>query len=127
MIPLIQGQSNVGSFALAQVKSTLTGAAVEAMLANILESVERDVIRHLYELNNFDVSRMGRLDYEGLTDIDLESYSKAVPAVTHATAIVSIAPPFAAVTMPVDAVVNDIGKAIPSHVTYAAIESWLAT
>lgn len=75
---LIQGQSGVGSFALAQVKSTLTGAAAESMLSNILDSIERDVIRQLYELNGFDVSRMGRLDYEGLTDIDLESYSKAV-------------------------------------------------
>ena len=74
---LIQGQSGVGSFALAQVKSTLTGAAIESMLMNILESIERDVIRHLYELNNFDISRMGRLDYEGLTDIDLGSLSKA--------------------------------------------------
>lgn len=74
---LIQGQSGVGSFALAQVKSTLTGAAIESMLMNILESIERDVIRHLYELNGMDVSRMGRLDYEGLTDIDLESLSKA--------------------------------------------------
>jgi hypothetical protein len=73
---LIQGQSSVGSFALAQVKSTLTGAAVETMLLNIVESIQRDVVRDLYERNGMDTSRMATLDYEGLNNTDLDVLSK---------------------------------------------------
>lgn len=73
---LILGQGGVGSFALGQIKNSLTGAAVESMLDNIVDAFNRDVIRQIYELNGWDVSRAAKLDYENLHAQDLETISK---------------------------------------------------
>lgn len=75
---LLLGSNGSGSFALGTIKNSLTGTAVESMLNNIVECFNRDVIRQLYELNGWDTSRCASLDYEGLTDIDLDSYSKFI-------------------------------------------------
>lgn len=73
---LILGQGGVGSFALGQIKNSLTGSAVESMLDNIVEVFNRDVIRQLYELNGWDISRCATLDYDNLHATDLETLSK---------------------------------------------------
>lgn len=73
---LILGTNGVGSFALGTVKNSLTGAAVESMLDNFVDAFNRDVIRQLYELNNWDVTRACTLDYENLHSADLETVSK---------------------------------------------------
>lgn len=73
---LILGSNGVGSFALGQIKNSLTGSAVESMLDNIVDSFNRDVIRQIYELNNWDVTRCCTLDYENLHSTDLETVSK---------------------------------------------------
>lgn len=73
---LILGQGGVGSFALGQIKNSLTGAAVESMLDNIVEAFNRDVIRQIFQLNGWDISRMPVLDYENLHASDLETASK---------------------------------------------------
>jgi len=73
---LILGNNNVGSFALGQVKNSLTGAAAQAMLDNIVDAFNRQVIRQLYELNGFNPARACQLDYEGLNQTDLETLSK---------------------------------------------------
>ena len=73
---LILGNNGVGSFALGQLKSSLTGSAIESMLDNIVESFNRDLIRQLYELNGWDVSRACKLDYNDLHSADLETLSK---------------------------------------------------
>lgn len=70
------GNSGVGSFSLGILKNSLTGAAVESMLDNIVEAFNRDVIRQLYELNGWDVSRACALDYENLHQTDLDTLSK---------------------------------------------------
>lgn len=75
---LLLGNNGSGSFALGTIKNSLTGTAAESMLDNIVEAFNRDVIRQLYELNGWDTSRCASLDYEGLTDIDLDSYSKFI-------------------------------------------------
>lgn len=74
---LILGQGGVGSFAMGQIKNSLTGSAVEAMLDNIVDEFNRDVVRQLYELNGWEISRAAKLDYEGLNAMDLETLSKA--------------------------------------------------
>jgi hypothetical protein len=74
---LIMGQGSGGSYNLATVKNTITGAAVEAMMDNLVETFNRDVIRHLMALNGWSVSRAPTLDYENLHDSDLEGLSKA--------------------------------------------------
>lgn len=75
---LILGTSGVGSFALGQVKSSLTGSAVESMLDTIVDAFNRDVIRQIYELNGWDVARCGSLDYSDLHAQDLETLSKGI-------------------------------------------------
>lgn len=72
---LVLGTNGVGSFAVGQLKSSITGAAIESMLDNIVESFERDVIRQLYELNGF-TGRFCQIDYENLHAPDLELTSK---------------------------------------------------
>lgn len=79
---LILGSNGVGSFALGQIKNSLTGAAVESMLDNIVEAINRDVIRQLYELNGFDIKNACTLDYENLHSADLETLSKYYQRVT---------------------------------------------
>ena len=68
--------SSGGSYALATVKNTLTGTVVESMLDNLVETFNRDLIRHLYELNGMDVTRTCRLDYENLHTPDLDNISR---------------------------------------------------
>lgn len=73
---LILGNNGVGSFALGQIKNSLTGSAVESMLDNIVDAFNRDVIRQIYELNGWDITRTCKLDYENLHSTDLETVSK---------------------------------------------------
>lgn len=75
---LLMGNTQTGSFALGSIKTSLTGAFVESMLKNIVRIFNDDLIRQVYELNGWDISRRCMLDYEGFEDVDLESFSKAV-------------------------------------------------
>ena len=71
------GQANSGSFALAQVKNSLTGSTAEAMLGIIVEVINQDLVRHTYELNNWDTSRMATFEVDNLESEDLETFSRA--------------------------------------------------
>ena len=75
---LLQGNTNVGSFALGVIKSSLTGQAVEQYLKHIVDVINNDLIRQIYELNSWDASRRCKLDYEGFSETPLEEYSKAI-------------------------------------------------
>lgn len=74
---LLQGQSQVGSFALGSLKNSMSGAAAEMMLKSIRDVIQKELIQQTYALNSWDISRMGTLDYDNLDDTDLESVSKA--------------------------------------------------
>jgi hypothetical protein len=71
------GQSQVGSFALGSLKNSMTGLAAESMMKVIVEVLNRDLIKQTYELNDWNLERAGRLDYDELDSVDLESVSKA--------------------------------------------------
>jgi hypothetical protein len=75
---LTMGQTGGGSFALGQIKSSLSGNAAEAMLKKITQVINDDLIRQTYELNGWDTSRMGYMDFDNIQTEDLESFSKAV-------------------------------------------------
>lgn len=75
---LTMGQTGGGSFALGQIKSTLSGSAAESMLTKITQVINEDLIRQTYELNGWDTSRMGYMDYDNIQTEDLESFSKAI-------------------------------------------------
>lgn len=75
---LLMGNTTTGSFALGAIKGSMTATAVEGYLKAILRVFNEDLIKHLYELNNWDVTRRCTLDSEGFAEIDLDSYSKAI-------------------------------------------------
>lgn len=75
---LVLGQSGGGSNALGQVKNSLSASAAEAMLKKIRDVINEDLIKQTYELNGWDTSRMGHMDFDNLETEDLESFSKAV-------------------------------------------------
>lgn len=75
---LLQGNTNVGSFALGVIKNSLTGNAVERYLREIMQVVNSELIRDLYQLNGWDASRACTIDYEGFEDVDLETYGKTI-------------------------------------------------
>lgn len=75
---LVMGQTNTGSFALGQIKNSLSGNAADAMLKKITQVINDDLIRQTYELNGWDTSRMGTMDYDNLQTDDLEAFSKAI-------------------------------------------------
>lgn len=70
--------SSGGSYALATVKNTLTGTRAEAMLDGLVECFNQDLIKHLYELNGMDATRMCTLDYENLHAPDLDMVSRFI-------------------------------------------------
>ena len=74
---LLQGQSQVGSFALGNLKNSMSGAAAEMMTKTIRDVLNEDLIRQTYMLNNWNLERMGKLDYDNLDDINLEELSKS--------------------------------------------------
>lgn len=73
---LTMGQTETGSFALGSIKNSISGAVAYGMLASITDVLDRDLIRQTYELNGWDPSRRGKLDYDNLAEADLESISK---------------------------------------------------
>ncbi len=75
---LVLGQSGGGSNALGQVKNSLSATAAEAMLKKIRDVINEDLIKQTYELNGWDTSRMGQMDFDNLEIEDLESFSKAI-------------------------------------------------
>lgn len=75
---LLMGNTQTGSFALGAIKNSLTATTVELYLKNILRVFNEDLIKHIYELNKWDVTRRCTLDSEGFSEIDLDSYSKAI-------------------------------------------------
>jgi len=75
---ILMGSTNSGSFNLGSLKNSLLGTAVEAMLDNIVDAFNRDVIRHLYVLNGWNPARACSLDYENLNPVDLDVFSRAV-------------------------------------------------
>lgn len=75
---LIMGQSATGSFALGQIKNSLSGAMAESMIREIKSVFNNDLIRQTYELNGWNAARACTLDFENLESADLESFSKAI-------------------------------------------------
>jgi hypothetical protein len=79
---LLQGNTSVGSFALGSLKNSMTGNAVENYLKHIVEVLNNDLIRQIYEMNGWDASRRCTLDYEGFEPADLETFSKALQRIS---------------------------------------------
>jgi phage gp29-like protein len=74
---LIMGQGSTGSYALGSLKNNMVGAMCKYLLNSILEEVNRDLIKQLYELNGFDTTRMCRIDSDSVEETPIEELSKA--------------------------------------------------
>jgi hypothetical protein len=75
---LMMGQSQVGSFALGSIKNSLSASFANATLKRICDVLNQDLIKHTYEVNEWDVSRRGKLDFDNLDPVDLDTLSKAI-------------------------------------------------
>ena len=75
---LIMGQGSTGSYALGQIKNSLSGSAAESILQSLVDVLNNDLVRQTYDLNGWDSSRAGHFDYDNLESEDLETFSKAV-------------------------------------------------
>lgn len=73
---LIMGQSSTGSFALGAIKNSLAASHAQNLLSVITEVLNYDLIRQTYELNGWETSRAGKLDFDNLQEVDLETISK---------------------------------------------------
>lgn len=73
---LTLGQGNTGSFALAQVKNSLSGFAAERMLKTIVDVLNQDLVKQTYELNGWDASRRAVIDYDNLETESLDEIGK---------------------------------------------------
>lgn len=78
---LLMGNTSVGSFALGSLKTSLTGSVAEMYIKRILQVINDDLIKQVYELNGWNPARRCKMDYEGFEDSDLETFSKAVQRV----------------------------------------------
>lgn len=79
---LLQGTGQTGSYAIGSLKTTLTGQAVENYLKHIVEILNNELIRQIYELNGWDATRRCKVDYDGFEDTDLDSFSKAIQRIS---------------------------------------------
>lgn len=84
---LLMGVTSTGSFALGAIKGSMTGTQVEAYLKDIIRVFNEDLIRHLYELNGWDVTRRAVLDYEGFEENDLDTFSKTIQRIASVGAL----------------------------------------
>lgn len=84
---LTLGQGATGSFALGQLKNSLSGSAASAILKNITEVINNDLVKQTYVLNGWNPARMGRIDYDNLETVDLEAFSKAIQRFASVSAL----------------------------------------
>ena len=84
-ILLLGTGTNSGSFALGAIKNSLTGSVVEGYLKRIVQVLNEDLIKQIYQENKeygWDVSRRCTIDYEGFDESDLETFASAVQRMT---------------------------------------------
>lgn len=74
---LALGTGSTGSYALGSLKNNMVGAMCTYLIGNILQEVNNDLIRQLYELNGMDTTRMCHMDSDNVEDISIEELSKS--------------------------------------------------
>ena len=79
---LLMGNTSAGSFALGSIKNSLTGSVAEDFLRSIIQVVNDDLIRQVYELNGWDISRRCKVDVEGFDQESLDELGKYIQRVT---------------------------------------------
>lgn len=74
---LIMGQGNTGSFALGNIKNSLTLIAVEARLKEIQGVINEHLIPLTAKYNGWNLARLPKIVFEDIESVDVETVSKA--------------------------------------------------
>lgn len=75
---LIMGQSSTGSYALGNIKNTLSAIAIETKLKEICNVLNQHLIPMLGKLNGWNLSRLPSITVDDLESVSLEEVSKYV-------------------------------------------------
>lgn len=84
---LLMGSDSSSSFAMGSIKTSLTGSVVESFLKRIIQVINDDLIKQIYQLNSWDVSRRCKVDYEGMTEESLDEVGKFLQRVLSVNGI----------------------------------------
>lgn len=75
---LTLGQDQIGSFSLADAKTSILAMVIESRLKEIQDVLNNDLIPSLFKMNGWDDEELPKFCYGDLDDIDLEAFSKAI-------------------------------------------------
>ena len=75
---LLMGQSSTGSYALGNIKNTLSAIAIETKLKEICNVLNQQLIPLLAKLNGLDLSRLPTIVIDDLESVSLEDVSKYI-------------------------------------------------
>ena len=75
---LLMGQSSTGSYALGNIKNTLSAIAIETKLKEICNVLNQQLIPLLAKLNGWDLSRLPNIVIDDLESVSLEEVSKYI-------------------------------------------------
>lgn len=70
-----------GSFALGAIKNSLTANVAESFIRRIVQVINQDLIKQIYSLNGWDISRRCKMDIEGFDQESLDELGKFVQRV----------------------------------------------
>lgn len=75
---LLLGHSNVGSNALASEKSSLLSVKVEAILSQIVDVINKDLIPHTFRMNGWDDTITPKIAFDSFEETSLDEVGKLV-------------------------------------------------
>lgn len=75
---LMLGQSSSGSFALSKSKTTIFINALESIVKNVVNTINKQLIKKLWLINGFELDIMPRLSYGNIAPADLDEIGKYV-------------------------------------------------
>lgn len=85
---LLLGQSgNAGSFSLGTLKNTQTSNVAESFVRRIVQVINQDLIKQIFEINGWPVDRRCKMDYEGFEGDSLDELGKYLQRVASVNLI----------------------------------------
>lgn len=84
---LALGTDGSGSFALAESKTSILALAIDAILKEIKEVLNRQLMTYIYKMNGWDTAEMCYFTYEDNTDTDMEAFGSFVQKIFSTGAI----------------------------------------
>lgn len=72
------GQDSVGSYSLADSKSSIMAMAIESRLKEIQDVLNNDLMRQLFEVNGWSVDELPEFVYGDLDEVDIDKFSQAI-------------------------------------------------